>query len=239
MILNEKITTVLFDLDGTLAPFDYEVFFKIYMGKIGEKSAAIGLDPELAVKSVWSATKLVFKNDGTMRNDELFWKEFSKLIGEDGQKYRDTFDEFYRTDFDLIKKVVTPNPYARRLVDFLKEGGLNIIVATNPVFPQEANRKRLSWVNLHEGDFSYISCYENSHFCKPNPKYYEEILEKNGLKAENCLMIGNDVAEDMIAKDLGMEVFLVTDCLINRDNKDISCYNSDTFKGLYEKLIQE
>ena len=55
-----------------------------------------------------------------------------------------------------------------------------------------------------------------------NLKYYEEILEKNGLKPEECVMIGNDVSEDMITEKLGMKAFLLTDCLINKEEMDIS-----------------
>ena len=74
--------------------------------------------------------------------------------------------------------------------------------------------------------------YENSSFCKPNPKYYLEILEKIGVAPEECLMVGNDVTEDMVAKELGMEVFLLTDCLINKENKDISGYPNGSFGEL-------
>ena len=43
-------------------------------------------------------------------------------------------------------------------------------------------------------------------------------------------MIGNDVTEDMVAEKLGMKVFLITDCMINKENKDISMYPSGSFK---------
>jgi hypothetical protein len=45
-------------------------------------------------------------------------------------------------------------------------------------------------------------------------------------------MVGNDVREDMIAQSLGMQVFLLTDCLINRDNQDISAYPHGNFDDL-------
>ena len=38
----------------------------------------------------------------------------------------------------------------------------------------------------------------------------------------------------MIAESLGMKVFLLTDCLINRENKDISVYPH----GSFDELIQ-
>lgn len=47
-------------------------------------------------------------------------------------------------------------------------------------------------------------------------------------------MVGNDVKEDMIAESLGMKVFLLTDCLINREGQDISRYRHGSFDCLSE-----
>ena len=81
-------------------------------------------------------------------------------------------------------------------------------------------------------DFELITTYENSSYCKPNPKYYVEILEKTGLKPEECLMVGINAEEDMIAESLGMKVFLLTDCLINEKHADISKYPQGGFEEL-------
>lgn len=51
-------------------------------------------------------------------------------------------------------------------------------------------------------------------------------------------MVGNDVAEDMITRELGMSVFLLTDCLINRKSNDISVYPHGNFDDLLA-FIQE
>ena len=66
--------------------------------------------------------------------------------------------------------------------------------------------------------------YENYHFCKPSLNYYKELLEKLGVKPEECLMVGNDVGEDMITEELGMKVFLLPADLIYKVDKDISVY---------------
>ena len=74
--------------------------------------------------------------------------------------------------------------------------------------------------------------YENSCYCKPNPEYYHEILKRLGLDPSKCLMIGNDVQEDVeAAKAAGLEAFLVTDCLINRGEMP------DCKQGSFEELI--
>ncbi|HBG17285.1 MAG TPA: HAD family hydrolase, partial [Firmicutes bacterium] len=52
--------------------------------------------------------------------------------------------------------------------------------------------------------------------CKPNPNYYREILDLLQAKAEECLMIGNDIEEDIVASVLGIKTCLVTDRLISR-----------------------
>jgi FMN phosphatase YigB (HAD superfamily) len=110
--------------------------------------------------------------------------------------------------------------------------GYEVALATNPIFPSIATRKRISWTGLDYNDFKLVTTYENSSFCKPNLKYYEEILSKLGYQANECLMVGNDVAEDMIASKLGMKVFLLPKCLINKNNEDINKYPHGDFNDL-------
>ena len=49
-------------------------------------------------------------------------------------------------------------------------------------------------------------------------------------------MVGNDVGEDMIAQQLGMKVFLLTDCIINKEEKDIAKYPQGSFEELKEYI---
>ena len=107
-----------------------------------------------------------------------------------------------------------------------------VALATNPLFPAVATLSRIQWAGLNPEDFELVTTYENSRFCKPNPDYYREILGKLKLDGEECLMVGNDVGEDMIARRLGMKVFLLTDCLINKDNADISQFPNGSFPEL-------
>ena len=59
-----------------------------------------------------------------------------------------------------------------------------------------------------------------------------------GVSPKECLMVGNDVGEDMIARELGADVFLLTDCLINKDGKDISVYPHGGFDELLQLIEQ-
>ena len=114
--------------------------------------------------------------------------------------------------------------------------GMQVVLATNPIFPAVATESRIRWAGLEPEEFELYTTYENIGYCKPNPSYYQEILNRLGEAPEHCLMVGNDVGEDMIARDLGMQVFLLTDCLINRENKDISVYPNGGFDELMDYI---
>ena len=73
---------VLFDLDGTLLPMDFDVFVKAYFGGVARKLAARGYDPQKLVASIWQATAAMIKNDGKKTNEAVFWDEFAKFTGK-------------------------------------------------------------------------------------------------------------------------------------------------------------
>ena len=76
----------------------------------------------------------------------------------------------------------------------------------------------MSWVGLAPEDFDLITSYESDSFCKPNPKYFLSICERLGVSPAECLLIGNDEEEDMhTASSVGMDCYLVTDCVIRRE----------------------
>ena len=95
----------------------------------------------------------------------------------------------------------------------------------------------MKWAGVSPDDFALYTTYENVCFCKPNLNYYKDVLSRIGAKAEDCLMVGNDVDEDMVAENLGMSVFLLTDCMINKSGKDISGYPHGDFDDL-KKLLR-
>lgn len=47
-------------------------------------------------------------------------------------------------------------------------------------------------------------------------------------------MVGNDVTENMIAETAGIEVFLLTNCMIKRKGVGISWYNREDFDMLLD-----
>ncbi len=227
-----KLTAVLFDLDGTLLPMDNDEFTRGYFKLLAAKAAPYGYDPRKLVDSVWAGTAAMAMNDGSCTNEEAFWKKFAEIEGDRVYNDKPLFDEFYRNEFNQAAALCGTDPAARELIVFLKSSGIRVVLATNPIFPRIATMNRIGWAGLDPDDFELITTYENFQFSKPNPEYYREIARRCGLREEECLMVGNDAAEDTAAEEAGMSVFLITDHLINRDGRDISRWPNGGFEEL-------
>lgn len=231
-----SIKAVLFDLDGTLLPMDQDVFVKFYFGGLAKKLAPIGYEPEKLIKTIWQGTEVMVKNDGAKTNEERFWDFFLSVYGEKAVLDKEHFEEFYQNEFDKVKEACGFVSETAEVIKLLKDKGLRLVLATNPIFPSIATEKRMSWAGLNSTDFELYTTYENSKHAKPNIEYYYDILNVLNLKPEECLMVGNDVAEDMVAATIGMQVFLLTDCIINKNNDDISVYPNGNFDELLKFL---
>ena len=228
-----KITTVLFDLDGTLLPMDQNVFIKAYFGGLASRLAPRGYEPKKLIDSIWQGTAAMVKNNGDVPNEERFWQGFEAAYGKPARQDEEHFAAFYREDFDKVSSSCGYTPAAREIIDTVKACGLRTALATNPIFPAMATERRIAWAGLSTSDFELVTTYENSRFCKPNLDYYRDVMQTLGVTPEECLMVGNDVVEDMVAETLGTRVFLLTDNLINSKNADISVYP----RGSYAELL--
>lgn len=220
------ITTVLFDLDGTLLPMDNEEFTKYYFGLLCKKLAPFGYQPQELIDAVWAGTAAMVKNDGSVNNEVVFWKRFVEILGERALETRSVIEDFYNNEFNQAKIICGFNHELVDLVHSLKERGIRVVLATNPIFPSIATENRIRWAGLEPEDFELYTTYENIGYCKPNPEYYLEILRRLKVTPEECMMVGNDVAEDMVAETIGMKVFLLTDHLINKKDADITQYTN-------------
>ena len=231
-----RIKTVMFDLDGTLLPMDQDQFTQYYFGLLAKKLAPHGYNAEQLISGIWAGTAAMVKNDGSCTNEEAFWKTFCAVMGERVLEDKPLFEEFYRVEFQGARASCGFAPQAAGLVKKLKAAGCRVLLATNPIFPAIATESRIRWAGLEPEDFELYTTYENACRCKPNPDYYRDILRSMELDAAECLMVGNDATEDTAAELAGIQVFLLTDCLINKENKDLSQWPHGGFEEL-EKFI--
>lgn len=234
----------LFDLDGTLLNIEVDEFLKYYFGALSEKFSDLCDSKEEFIGLLTASTEKMIRNDGSRSNQEAFMDDFMEKLNveeeDEAQKIKGRFDNFYQTDFrELAKYFKLDKETPAEIIKYLKSKGKKLVLATNPLFPVEAVEARLEWVNIDPTDFALITNYENMSYAKPNPEYYQEILEKIEESPDNCLMIGNDLKEDAIASRLGIETMIVEDKLIEREDSSYNISWQGTLKELKELIKKE
>ncbi|TFH35366.1 MAG: HAD family hydrolase [Anaerolineales bacterium] len=204
------IRAVLIDLDDTLLGNKMEQFLPVYFQKLGEYLSD-RIDPAQMLTELLAGTQQMLLNlDPTCTLERAFSQHFYPAIGFEEEPMRLHIERFYREVFPSLKAGTAGRPAARAFIDRLQERGLDIVVATNPLFPRIAIEERLRWAGTPAAEipFSIVTSYEQFHFTKPHPEYYAEILGRLGLPPQDTVMIGNDPAADLApARLLGMATF--------------------------------
>lgn len=224
--------TILFDLDGTLLPMDVNKFMYLYSQSITQAFHDFEKPDEL-FKHVMSSVHRTVINDEHRKNKDVFFEDFEKRVSGSLTSFIDRFDRFYDHEFSHVQASTQVSQEIVDSISILKAKGYQLIIATNPIFPMKANEHRIRWAGLNSHDFDYITCFEENHYCKPNLKFFEEIMTINHLNAKDVLMVGNDVQEDLIVKRLGVSTYLINDHKINREDQAVI---SD-YEGSYKDFL--
>ncbi|MCC5910714.1 MAG: HAD family hydrolase [Clostridiaceae bacterium] len=226
--------TILFDLDGTLLPLDMDDFLRRYFQGLSTKLKDY-FEPKELTKLIWESTEYMVKNiDENKTNEEAFFENFYSKTKHTSATLYNLFDDFYTNDFIKVKEATKQEEYIVKSIALLKKKGYELVVATNPLFPKKAILHRIEWAGLDKEDFKFITSFEEMHFCKPTIEFYKEILAKVGRKPEECMMVGNDVEEDMVAGQLGLKTYLIEDCKIQRGD----CIDHIDYIGKYEDFYR-
>ncbi len=234
-----KITTILFDLDGTLLPMDLDIFLDRYFKALTRRFAP-KMNPEQFARGLYASTMEMIKNtDPTKTNEQVFVEDFFKRVPLDRDESLLQFDDFYSREFPGLKDEIDlklDGWKARELMEAVFDAGYQVVIATNPLFPMLAIQERLRWIGLDEFPYKLITSYEKMHFCKPNPQYFVEICAKIGVSPEECMMVGNDLEEDLPSSTLGMKTFIVEDFIIDRGTGKFTPDGRGSLEDLYNQI---
>ena len=66
----------------------------------------------------------------------------------------------------------------------------------------------MQWAGVDDLPFKWVTTYENSRYCKPNLRYFDDACARLGHAPEACLVVG-DEHMDMVARNIGCDTFLV------------------------------
>jgi FMN phosphatase YigB (HAD superfamily) len=208
--------TALFDLDGTLLPVETDFFLKHYMDALAECFAGVMSDGAFRKALLGATYETIGNLDPSTGNLEAFAASFTRLSGLPWDSVWPIIERYYAERYPKLRVHVPENPSAKAVVRECVESGWRIVLATQPLFPETATRERMKWCGIDSLPWEMVTTLDNMHFCKPHLEYYREIVEALELEPSRCVMIGNDMQEDMVAKKVGMKTFLVEDFLIDR-----------------------
>lgn len=212
------IKAILFDLDGTLLDLDMDSFLPQYIKALASRFIGIIDIREFGRHLLESTNKMIANKEPQVLNRQAFDDVFFDAVGQCRSSMQPIIDEFYETTFPALNSLSKRYIKSTELIKAAKGRQFQLVLATNPVFPLRAIEHRLEWAGLDPRDFELITSYENMHFCKPHIEYYEEIADILGRDPRECLMVGNDVDEDLPAGEAGMKTFLVNSAIIDRGN---------------------
>jgi FMN phosphatase YigB (HAD superfamily) len=204
------LKALLFDLDNTLIFFDEKVFFERYMRALAPVFSDCWPFEAFYQRMIESVQSLLH-NDGGASNADRFLECFSRGRPEGSRGMWDRFVRFYDTEFDQFRSIVHAPEGSRGVFDELKNENVRLVIASNPLWPLSVQKKRLEWAGLDGFPFDFITAIENMSHCKPNLEYYREICRFLDTEPEHCLMVGNDLVNDMVVSRIGMKTFLLRD----------------------------
>lgn len=202
--------TLLIDLDDTLLINPIDRFLSRYFKELSEALSSF-VHPETMMRAMANAVKAMQeKREPADTLEVTFDRIFYPGIGREKADLTETIQDFYQFRFPTLASLTSANPEAVRIVRKAFQRGWRVAVATNPLFPATAMRQRLAWAGLPPKDypFAWISDFETSHFCKPNPSYYAELLAFLSWPETPVVMIGNDLENDIYpAEILGLPTY--------------------------------
>ncbi len=208
--MSTTIRAVLFDLDDTLLENNMDRFLKAYFDLLAPAVAHL-VPPEEFIPALMHATHAMINNDDpAVTNQKAFVDDFFPRVGRTPKEMMPLFDDFYAVQFGRLQTLTRPSPSARAAIQTALDAACDVVIATNPVFPDTAIRQRMEWAGVSDFPFKMVTSYELMHAAKPNCRYYREILEYIGRNPDECIMVGDDWNNDIApAMKIGLQVFWI------------------------------
>ena len=209
------IKAVLLDLDDTLLHIDTDAFVRNYLDAL--MVFVSGRYPTLAQdtikRAMRNAARATIANlEPAQFNATVMNAAVAEVTQIPVDEMNVVMAEFFATEYVSLGHTAAPIDGAAALIEQLLALGLTVVVATNPIFPKVAIEGRLAWAGLDPQTLpiSFVTTLDNMHFAKPHPHYYEEILARIGIEADDALMVGDSLENDMIpAAAAGLSTFWI------------------------------
>lgn len=201
-----KYENYIFDLYGTLVDIHTEEEDKNLWAALAdfyEKHDAKYTAKELQADYHSNVTKLLDISE-EIRVEEVFYQLFAaKGVDADNALVLETCRFFRDTSTEYIKLY----PWSLPILKKLKEEGKGIYLLSNA--QRSFTEHELDSLGLTEY-FDVIMISSDCGVKKPNLMFFKMLMKRCGLKAKECLFVGNDEICDIFgAKKAGMDTFYI------------------------------
>lgn len=202
--------TLLLDLDDTLLKTNQAVFVPAYFQALSTKLVP-HLDSSLVARALVAGTNAMNQSEDSSRAlEDVFEDVFYPMLGLEKGALETEIERFYDEVFPTLQPITAKNPDAQAFIEWAKERGYRLVVATDPLLPRKATHHRVRWAGFEPGEFELISVFEDFHFSKSFPAYYAEVLGRLGWQEGPVVMVGNDMERDILpARRLGLPTFFL------------------------------
>lgn len=219
-----NITTFLLDLDDTLLGNAMNTFLPPYFAALEAclDSFLVGRDIRQTMAKCVQAMQA--NKDPATTNMAVFMAELARELGVSAETVQPSIDTFYKEAFPQLQEHTEYFPEAVEIVTYLLSKGYKVVIATNPLFPATAIEQRMKWAGVQNFPYTLITTMENSHFSKPDPLYYREILRKTDSTPAETWMVGDDPFNDIIpAHSVGIKTWWIDHRFEQQPDVEIPC----------------
>ena len=206
--MTARLTTLLFDLDGTLVMLKRRGLELRFMLRAFRRFSP-AIRPWRVRRALWQAAEQLQVHESDKTNYQVFLETLGTHSRVDLPALDRIVRDFLVHDFPRLSDRFVPIPGARETLELARRLEYRVVLATNPVWPLAAVQARLRAGGLEDFTFDYISHSEVMTCCKPTARSDRQLLERLHARGEECLMIGNDPRKDLPAKEAGIRTFLV------------------------------
>jgi FMN phosphatase YigB (HAD superfamily) len=202
--------TLLLDLDDTLLDTNLDAFMPAYFQALSQHLAS-HTAPNTMLRALIAGLNLMNESEDPTRTlEEIFDSDFFPKLGIPKEELVELVEDFYDNVFPTLASYTQLRHDALPFIEWAFSCGYRIAIATDPLLPRKATFHRLRWAGLDPDRFELVSSFEHFHFTKTQPAYYAEVLGRLGWPEGPILMVGNDIARDLIpAYKLGLKTFFV------------------------------
>ncbi len=191
--MNSRIKIIFFDMNGVVVYKERTIErFNKLVREIFHIPEFDTLSPEYGFLD-----DLYFKLDTKKIDDETFWRKFSEKVGV-------SLPPDWRKIFLSTSHTMRLRPQMKKLILYLKKQNIKTAVFSN-INPTYAKRHyRLG----HYALFDEVFLSHEIGLRKPDPRFYEYILNKVKVLAEEAIFIDDAAINIKAAKKIGMNGIL-------------------------------